>query len=171
MKIISGGQNGVDIAALKAAKKLNLETGGFIPAGFMTVDGKKPELKNYGLIEIPFMKNIGVAYITRSKKNIDFADVVIAFRFINNSSSGTDKSINYAINEKWDSFMLQLKKPYMIFDEGYRPILIISELNEESTTGIRSFLTKYQPKVINVLGSRESEYEKAVEEFLVNSLA
>ena len=38
-KIISGGQSGADLAGLKAAIKLGIETGGFIPKNYRTENG------------------------------------------------------------------------------------------------------------------------------------
>ena len=49
-KIISGGQDGADIAGLRAAKSVGLKTGGFIPKGFKTKSGPKPEYsEQYGI--------------------------------------------------------------------------------------------------------------------------
>lgn len=42
-KIISGFQTGVDIAAIIAAEKNKIETGGTIPKGFRTQEGNRPE--------------------------------------------------------------------------------------------------------------------------------
>jgi hypothetical protein len=51
-KIISGGQTGADQVALAAAKDLGLQTGGWIPKGWRTVEGPQPELGVlYGLKE------------------------------------------------------------------------------------------------------------------------
>lgn len=43
IKIISGGQTGVDIAARRAAKKANIPTAWHMPNGFYTAGGFKPE--------------------------------------------------------------------------------------------------------------------------------
>jgi hypothetical protein len=51
-KIISGGQTGVDQAALRAAKAAGLATGGWAPRGWQTEDGPAPGLgRDYGLTE------------------------------------------------------------------------------------------------------------------------
>jgi hypothetical protein len=44
-KIISGGQTGSDQGGLEAGQKLGLETGGWIPKGWLTEIGANPELK------------------------------------------------------------------------------------------------------------------------------
>lgn len=42
-RVISGGQCGVDVAALRAAKRAGLQTGGTMPRGWRTLDGPRPE--------------------------------------------------------------------------------------------------------------------------------
>jgi hypothetical protein len=51
--ILSGGQSGVDQAALRAARACGLPTGGFAPRGWLTEDGPAPWLAEYGLDETP----------------------------------------------------------------------------------------------------------------------
>jgi hypothetical protein len=51
--ILSGGQSGVDQAALRAARACGLPTGGFAPRGWLTEDGPAPWLAEYGLDEVP----------------------------------------------------------------------------------------------------------------------
>jgi hypothetical protein len=49
-KIISGGQTGADLGALKAAASLGLETGGCMPLGAKTEKGPRPDIaETYGL--------------------------------------------------------------------------------------------------------------------------
>ena len=62
-KIISGGQTGVDRAALDAAIMLNITIGGFCPKGRRAEDGIIPD--KYNLYET---KNI--KYSERTKQNI-----------------------------------------------------------------------------------------------------
>jgi hypothetical protein len=50
LKIISGGQTGVDRAALDTAIKMGLAHGGFIPRGRKTEDGRLPD--TYALVEL-----------------------------------------------------------------------------------------------------------------------
>jgi len=52
VRVISGGQTGVDIAALKAAKKMGIQTGGTAPRGWLTLDGPRPEYADiFGMVE------------------------------------------------------------------------------------------------------------------------
>jgi len=43
LKIMSGGQTGVDRGALEAALELGIECGGWCPAGRLAEDGRIPE--------------------------------------------------------------------------------------------------------------------------------
>jgi len=48
----SGGQSGVDKSGLDAAKKVGLQTSGWMPKGFKTLDGSRPDYKElYGMQE------------------------------------------------------------------------------------------------------------------------
>jgi len=51
-KVISGGQTGVDRAALDAAMKLGIEVGGWCPKGRRALDGLIPV--KYPLTETPW---------------------------------------------------------------------------------------------------------------------
>jgi hypothetical protein len=52
-RVLSGGQSGVDQAALRAARACGLDTGGWAPAGWMTEVGPASWLADYGLVECP----------------------------------------------------------------------------------------------------------------------
>jgi hypothetical protein len=66
-KIISGGQTGVDRAALDVAIKLAVAHGGWIPKGRITENGPLPE--NYKLKETR-----SSSYADRTEKNVQDAD-------------------------------------------------------------------------------------------------
>ena len=46
-KIISGGQTGADREALETARDLGIETGGFVPKGWLTEDGPDYSLHDF----------------------------------------------------------------------------------------------------------------------------
>jgi hypothetical protein len=53
-KLISGGQTGAEQAAWRAARFCNIPTGGWIPKGFLTEAGPRPEFAElYGALEMP----------------------------------------------------------------------------------------------------------------------
>jgi len=62
-KIISGGQTGVDRAALDVAIRMGIPHGGWIPKGRLTEDGTLPP--HYHLQEMP-----DEAYEARTEKNV-----------------------------------------------------------------------------------------------------
>jgi hypothetical protein len=66
VKVISGGQTGVDQAALFAARKAGIETGGWAAKGWMTEKGPAPWLASYGLVECPVP-----GYPARTRKNAE----------------------------------------------------------------------------------------------------
>lgn len=73
-KIISGGQNGVDQAALRAAKSLGIPTGGWMPKGWMTLDEPRPEFA-----ELYDMKECYAGYKARTEANVIDSDATLIF--------------------------------------------------------------------------------------------
>lgn len=80
-KIISGGQTGADIAGVKAAKAFGIETGGTLPKGFTTLEGKRPEYAVlYGMKE-----HADWRYPPRTEQNVSESDGTMRFAFDFNS--------------------------------------------------------------------------------------
>ena len=67
LKIISGGQTGVDRAALDTAIKLDLPHGGWVPRGRKTEDGRLPD--HYTVQELASSD-----YRERTERNVREAD-------------------------------------------------------------------------------------------------
>jgi len=73
LKIISGGQMGVDQAALRAAQSWGIPTGGTMPLGWLTEDGPRPEFEAmYGMVESPSPN-----YVVRTEQNVKDADITL----------------------------------------------------------------------------------------------
>src|SRR5580700_2308068 len=88
-KIISGGQTGADEAALRVAKELGLETSGWMPRGFRTEVGPRPDLAlTYGLQE-----HHSGRYQPRTYSNVIFSDNTLIFGNLN--SPGCRLTIYY----------------------------------------------------------------------------
>lgn len=144
-KIISGCQNGADIAGLKIAKRFGLETGGCIPRGFITLDGPKPEYESlYSIKEHSSSK-----YPPRTYENVKQSDGTVRFAFDFNSPGEkcTFKAITY------------YKKPF--FDVNLRLPADPSEMV--------NWLTDNKISVLNVAGNSEKTYygtEDAVKLYL-----
>lgn len=100
IKIISGGQTGADIAGLRLGKLFGFETGGTAPKGFLTVDGLKPELAKFGLVE-----GMG-GYRDRTIVNVKAAHMTLVFSK-NMKSPGTILTINSARKLQKPHFMMQ----------------------------------------------------------------
>ncbi len=72
MRIISGGQTGVDRATLRAARACGFETGGWAPLGWVTEDGPADWLAEYGLVECP-----EPGYPARRRRNVQDAETML----------------------------------------------------------------------------------------------
>ncbi|MBR4259250.1 MAG: hypothetical protein IKQ17_09475, partial [Kiritimatiellae bacterium] len=70
LKIVSGGQTGVDRGALEAAVALGLEFGGWAPHGWIAEDGTVPEQYRERMQEHPSMGGRARDYRERTKANV-----------------------------------------------------------------------------------------------------
>ena len=71
--IISGGQTGADLTFLEEAKRVGIETGGFVPLGCKTDAGPNPDLvRVYGCVEVP-----SPDYKVRTRMNAHKGDITI----------------------------------------------------------------------------------------------
>lgn len=73
-KIISGGQTGADMGALKAAIDLGIKTGGWMPKGWITEAGPKPWLRRWGLVQ-----HSSPNYPPRTRMNCQDSDLTVLF--------------------------------------------------------------------------------------------
>ncbi len=130
MKIISGGQTGVDRAALDAALESGIDAGGWCPEGRIAEDGVIPEK-----YPVQVLKNSG--YRQRTKKNVNDSDgtVIIYFGY---PTDGTEQTIAFCIKEK---------KPYVLIDAEKFTI-------ESASIKILSFIEKHSVATLNVAGPR-----------------
>lgn len=148
MKIISGFQTGADIAGIKAAKEIGIETGGYIPKGYITESGKRPDYKDlYNAIE-----HGSSNYLGRTLKNVLSSDCTIIFDYM--QSSGSKKTKTYC----------QLNnKPYLYLNN-------VDIDNEKAISKIIDFLRNFDNDVIvNIAGNRES-VAKGIEKKVYNIL-
>jgi len=99
MKIVSGGQTGVDRAGLDAALESGIECGGWCPEGREAEDGVIPD--KYPIKVLP-----GAGYRQRTKKNVLDADGTIIIYF-GSPKGGTELTITFCIKEH---------KPYVLID-------------------------------------------------------
>lgn len=137
MMIISGGQTGVDRAALDAALHHNVACGGYCPEGRKAEDGAIPD--RYPLEEIK-----GAGYNVRTRKNVQESDGTVIIYF-GRLSGGTEKTLLYCLNEK---------KPYLLIDA--------SEVTpDRAGMRISEFYATLPNGKINFAGPRASSEERA----------
>ncbi|MCH9048948.1 MAG: hypothetical protein E2O62_00635 [Gammaproteobacteria bacterium] len=132
MKIISGGQTGVDRGALDAALESGISVGGWCPQGREAEDG--PIAEKYPLQELP-----DSGYKERTLKNVQDSDATVIIYF-ESISGGTEKTLLYCLNEK---------KPYLLIDGS-------GITQEIASKRIRHFIDKNQISLLNVAGPRAS---------------
>lgn len=131
--IISGGQTGVDRAALDWARKMNIKHGGWCPRGRLAEDGVIPSI--YHLTETP-----SADYAERTEWNVKDSEATLIFSSAKTLVSGTALTKRLAV---------QYQKP---------TIHIFAGLGVEHSAGLlKVFVNQYSIKILNVAGPRESE--------------
>jgi fructose-specific component phosphotransferase system IIB-like protein len=139
-KVISGGQTGVDQAALRAAKTLGIPTGGYAPKGWKTEDGPAPWLANYGLVE-----HQG-GYSARTRANVAAAGLtLILLQAESDLSGGT-------------ALTLQIAKSAN--DRGVSGFAVFLIVRQEAVAACQHFLSEAIASgvsILNVAGPRESK--------------
>jgi len=134
LKVISGGQTGVDRAALDAAIAAGLDYGGSVPKGRMAEDG--PIDQSYRLLkEMPHG-----TYKDRTEKNIEDADATLIFTK-GKPTNGTAYTITCA-------------------RKSHKPILVIDLFDKSFESVVRKvqgWLELIHPHVLNIAGPRESK--------------
>lgn len=132
MKIVSGGQTGVDRGALDAALGAGFACGGWCPAGRKAEDGPIPD--RYPVIEMP-----GASYEQRTRRNVMDSDGTLILHF-GEITGGTLKTLRLCKH---------LKKPVLTVDAAtMSPGLAAEKLCE--------FLRRENIETLNVAGPRTS---------------
>ncbi len=145
-KIISGGQTGVDRAALDACLQANFPCGGWCTAGRKAEDGEIP--LHYPLTEI-----WSTSYDDRTRKNIREADATLII-YHKHLQGGTLLTHNFA---------KEIDQPLFLFKA--EPFFI-----EEPLGQLIHFLEINQVKTLNVAGPRASQWADAYKlSFLISS--
>jgi hypothetical protein len=129
-KIISGGQTGVDRAALDAAIYLGIPHGGTVPKGRLAEDGIIPSC--YTLIE-----SASPSYPLRTEKNVIDADATLLISF-GPLSGGSAYTVEMAVKHH---------KPWFHFQ--FKDI-------EPDRRKLNEWFTDQLPTVLNIAGPRES---------------
>ncbi len=134
MRIISGGQSGVDRAALFFALAHGFDHGGWVPTGRPAEDGQIPddfdmwELTEFDCFEHGYNPaDMRDQYRLRTRLNIQDSDYTLVFRGIQNSG-GTNLTIDLC---------QQLRKPHQVVAPGALPDPLPSGVETLNVAGPR----------------------------------
>jgi predicted Rossmann fold nucleotide-binding protein DprA/Smf involved in DNA uptake len=134
LKIISGGQTGVDRAALDAALKHAIACGGWCPAGRLDENGIIPP--GYPVQELP-----AGGFAERTRRNVEDSDGTI---IINNGElkGGTAETVQRCA---------ELQRPHILIDASRTDA-------SETAALICNFVREQNIAVLNAAGPRQSEW-------------
>jgi len=127
LMVVSGGQTGVDRAALDAAMDSGIEIGGWCPRGRRAADGVIPE-------KYPLTETHGKNYQTRTKWNVCDSDATLII-CRGEPTAGTVLTIQICKD---------IPKPYMVY-----------QLDDEDPSAVLKWLQGYNIDLLNIAGPRE----------------
>jgi hypothetical protein len=133
IRIISGGQTGVDRAALDVALQLNLPCGGFCPAGRAVEGGPIPS-------RYPLKETESDDPAIRTEANVRNSDATVIISSIPSTllRGGTALTARFAAEQS-------------------KPCLIIEPVDPEAAAKTLAWLERHDITTLNVAGPRESE--------------
>ena len=129
-RIVSGGQTGVDRAALDSAIAIGIDHGGWCPLGRIAEDGPIPEC--YLLKEHPSPK-----YSDRTKRNVIDSDATLVL-YHSNLEGGSLKTLRYA-------------------EAVLKPCLRIRLTHPGRIERVREWLVCKNVRTLNIAGPRASK--------------
>jgi hypothetical protein len=130
IKIISGGQTGVDRGALDAAIALGIPHGGWCPLGRLAEDGRIPD--RYELSE-----TASPEYAVRTEQNVIDSDATLIL-CRGRPTGGTELTIRLA-------------------ERHGRPHLVLDLDRSPQPDEVHRWIEDHQVEVLNVAGPRESQ--------------
>ena len=149
MKIISGGQTGVDRAALDLALKHGVDCGGWCPAGRLDEFGRIPD-------QYPVQELDAGGFSERTLQNVKDSDGTVII-YPGKLGGGTEQTVR---------FCQELRRLYQLIDAAK-----ISA--EDAAKLIADFVRDHEIDLLNVAGPRQSEWpegydyaSRALEAFL-----
>jgi hypothetical protein len=132
-KIISGGQTGVDLAAIDAAIALSLDWGGFVPRGRRNEDGIIPAQYDQ------FAELDTTQYSERTLANVLSSDGTLIIVGSKRLQGGTEFTFQQALAKK-------------------KPVFVcLYPLEGDRAEHLRHWINTYGIKVLNVAGPRHSQ--------------
>ncbi len=129
LKIISGGQTGVDRAALDVALQLGLPCGGFCPKGRKSEDGMIHE-------KYPLTETKTDNYAERTELNVKTSDGTMIL-IDGRADRGTKLTAG-------------------LCNQHHKPCLLIDISDEKQIPDVKNWLQRNNISILNVAGNRES---------------
>jgi hypothetical protein len=134
VKIISGGQTGVDRAALDVALRRQIDCGGWCPAGRLDEFGRIPD--QYPLHELGHG-----GFTERTLQNVKDSDGTIII-YPRKLSGGTEQTVRFCVEQQ---------RPHRLIDASQ-----ISA--DEAGRLIADFFNNHKIQILNMAGPRQSEW-------------
>jgi Circularly permutated YpsA SLOG family len=134
MKIISGGQTGVDRAALDVALKHGIDCGGWCPARRLDELGRIPE-------RYPLREMEQGSFADRTLQNVKDSNGTVVIYF-NKPRGGTQFTIECCE---------QVNRPHLVINAAQTSAT-------EAATAIGDFVREHMIDILNVAGPRQSEW-------------
>ena len=133
-RIVSGGQTGVDRAALDAALACGIAAGGWCPKGRRAEDGAIAA-------RYPLKETASAGYTLRTHRNVIDSDgtLILAWR---RPAGGTRRTIAYAQREA---------RPWLMLDLAAEPP------GAAAVERVRAWIAAHGIRVLNVAGPRASQ--------------
>ncbi len=131
-KVVSGGQTGVDRAALDAALEAGVACGGWCPRGRRAEDGVIPD-------RYPLRETAGSSYMERTRRNVEDTDGTLVL-VPGEPAGGTGATVAHA---------KRVGKPVLVVDPDRAGA-------EARLSGIMEWIETHRIRVLNVAGPRES---------------
>jgi hypothetical protein len=153
VKIISGGQTGVDRAALDVALKHGIESGGWCPTGRLDEFGRIPD-------RYPVKELESGGFAERTLQNVKDSDGTVIV-YSGKLSGGTEQTVRFCVEQQ---------RPFKLIDSS-------NVSTEKAAQLIADFVRANTIDVLNVAGPRQSEWAKGYDyvtsilEAFVNSIA
>jgi hypothetical protein len=153
VKIISGGQTGVDRAALDVALKHGIDAGGWCPTGRLDEFGRIPD-------RYPVKELESGGFIERTLQNVKDSDGTVII-YPGKLSGGTEQTVHFCVEQQ---------RPHELIDSS-------NVSTEKAAQLIADFVRTNKIDVLNVAGPRQSEWAKGYDytmsifEAFVNSIA
>ena len=136
MKIISGGQTGVDRAALDVALKRGIQCGGWCPAGRLDEFGRIPD-------HYPVKKVEQGSFAGRTLQNVKDSDGSVIIYCVE-LRGGTEYTLTCC---------KELQRPHIVIDAARRSA-------EAAGKAIVDFVRGHEIETLNVAGPRQSEWQE-----------